>query len=496
MTGSEPEPEENPAGPERAVRTPPAAASVPTTDLMITTIPAVSLAPVPVSWVSRFEVVASAVEPAEARAVPPGTAAVEPCAGGAASVPAASDPAARPLAPATDLDLATHLERLRQRVTGSSSSTMPPRDPSWQQPRRLLDQQIRADVSRFAQRLRTEGVRATEAARLLDLPARTLRDWQRDLRSALPPTPLGRPHRRCDAEQADAVIAYLNAHGPHVGLPSLRAAFATAPRVELADLQAGFRHLWERAHPRLEYRLHWLVPGSVWAIDFSQTPHQIDGRFAHALAIRDLASGYQLSWRGVTAQSADEVLAELPVLFTIYGAPLVLKSDNGSAFCAERVQALLRCWGVTSLFSPPGMPRYNGSIEASIRSLTTRTRYLAERQGHDQAWTSADLEAARQQANTTARPRGAAGPTPEEMWQRRRPCSLAERARFWSLAQAREAEVRATDRIAANEDLDHHQRAALGRRVLTSVLVQHGDLEIRRRRIPQRVFGRKAANFR
>jgi hypothetical protein len=36
----------------------------------------------------------------------------------------------------------------------------------------------------------------------------------------------------------------------------------------------------------------------------------------------------------------------------------------------------------------------------------------------------------------------------------------------------------------------------LGRRVLTSVLVQHGDLEIRRRRIPQRVFGRKAANFR
>jgi transposase InsO family protein len=477
------------------VRTPPAAAPVPTTALMIATISAVSLAPVPASWVSQFEVVARVVEAAEARAVPP-RAVVEPCAGGAASVPAAPDPAARPVSPSTDLDLATHLDRLRQRVTGSFSSTTPPRDPSWQQPRRLLDQQIRADASRFAQRLRAEGVRATEAARLLNVPARTLRDWQRDLRSALPPTPLGRPHRRCDAEQADAVVAYLNAHGPHVGLPSLRAAFATAPRVELADLQAGFRHLWECAHPRLEYRLHWLVPGSVWAIDFSQTPHRIDGSFAHALAIRDLASGYQLTWHGVTAQSAAEVLAELPVLFTIYGAPLVLKSDNGSAFCAERVQAWLGCWGVKSLFSPPGMPRYNGSIEASIRSLTTRTRYLAERQGHDHAWTSADLEAARQQANTTARPRGAAGPTPEALWQSRRPCSLSERARFWSLAQAREAEVQATDRIAANEVLDHYQRAALDRTVLTSVLVQHGDLEIRRRRIPQRLFGRKAANFR
>jgi hypothetical protein len=48
----------------------------------------------------------------------------------------------------------------------------------------------------------------------------------------------------------------------------------------------------------------------------------------------------------------------LSLLFTIHGAPLVLKSDNGSAFIAEETHQLLQAWQVEVLFSPPRTPSY------------------------------------------------------------------------------------------------------------------------------------------
>jgi hypothetical protein len=63
----------------------------------------------------------------------------------------------------------------------------------------------------------------------------------------------------------------------------------------------------------------------------------------------------------------DEGLAQLEEAFGN------LKSDNGSAFGAQDVQELSAQFGVENLFSPPSMPRYNGSIEAGIGSLTSRT---------------------------------------------------------------------------------------------------------------------------
>src|SRR5262249_27637262 len=76
------------------------------------------------------------------------------------------------------------------------------------------------------------------------------------------------------------------------------------------------------------------------------------------------------SAREATGEATAEMLTEL---FTVFGAPLVLKSDHGSAFGSEAVQALLARWGAFSLFSPPGCPRYNGAIEAAIGALKTRT---------------------------------------------------------------------------------------------------------------------------
>ena len=92
-------------------------------------------------------------------------------------------------------------------------------------------------------------------------------------------------------DEADAVIAFLNDHGPSVGLPTLRAEFPDLARAELQDLLGCYRHLWLAEHPRELCELHWHVPGSVWAMDFTEVRQWIDGRCRYVFAVRDLASG-------------------------------------------------------------------------------------------------------------------------------------------------------------------------------------------------------------
>jgi hypothetical protein len=81
--------------------------------------------------------------------------------------------------------------------------------------------------------------------------------------------------------------------------------------------------------------LHWQVPGSVWAMDFTEAPAAIDGLFPYVLAVRDLASGRQLLWLPIRAGNGQETRWALASLFALHGAPLILKSDNGSPFDAR-----------------------------------------------------------------------------------------------------------------------------------------------------------------
>jgi transposase InsO family protein len=230
-------------------------------------------------------------------------------------------------------------------------------------------------------------------------------------------------------------------------------------------------------------------------MDFTEVSHPIDGRFPYVFAVRDLASGLQLAWEPVADPTTAAVIPVLRRLFTVAGAPLVLKSDNGSAFRADRLKWFLGDWLAWPLYSPPGRPGYNGAIEASIGSLKIRTKYAAYRAGHEGAWTTADLDAARDLANSSARPRGPRGPTPAEIWEARQASRTSEREAF--AAQVGQAEARARQQagIPLEALLDHYEQAALHRRVLPQVLMEGGYLTIRRRRIPQRFFGRKVANI-
>jgi transposase InsO family protein len=392
------------------------------------------------------------------------------------------------------VDAATHLQRLQQHVQDVGRARAPrPRDPAWQQARRQREQAVRADTVALVQQVRSAGLTTTVAADLLVVPARTLRHWRarRDSRARA----LGRPHARATADQATAAISFVHQHGPHVGLPTLQASFPTLARAELRDLLACYRHLWSHLHPRQQVACHWHVPGLVWAMDFTEVRRPIDGRWRYVLAVRDLASGLQLTWRPVPGPTVAALLPELQLLFTIYGAPLVVKSDNGSAFRAADLKGFLQRWQVWPLYSPPGAPWYNGAIEASIRSLKIWTEYEAWRNGHADAWASADLDAARAFANTLSRPRRLAGRAPAEVWESRRPPSQEVRDDFGVCVRHLEAEARRAQGIPLDAALDHYDQAALHRRVLESVLVEHGYLSITRRRLPQRLFGKSVAKI-
>ena len=112
------------------------------------------------------------------------------------------------------------------------------------------------------------------------------------------------------------------------------------------------------------------------------------------------------------------------------GPPLVLKSDNDSAFKCAQTQGTLLDWKVFSLLSPQATPQYNGSVEADIGTLKARTHWEAERNGRAGLWTSRDVEAARLISNQTPRRSGQSYVTSESIWNSRSPITDQERAEF------------------------------------------------------------------
>jgi transposase InsO family protein len=363
-----------------------------------------------------------------------------------------------------------------------------------QRVQRENDLVVRRHAVEAGQRLAEEGWNWNEVSQMLRLVPRTFRDWRHDL--ACPDIrlrPLGRPILATAREQRNEVIRLIDELGPGIGLPTLRLQFPGVARAALEDLLRRYRRVWRKLNHQPLQVLHWTRPGAVWAIDFHGPRPLIDGLYPNLLAVRDLSSGQQLLWlptRDMTAQSVCEALNSL---FATHGSPLVLKSDNGSAFVADDVQQLLAKFGVKNLFSPPHMPSYNGSIEAGIGSLKTRTQQHAARRGHPDCWTWDDAEAARLEANATARPRGPLGPSPDQLWADRVAITDAERTNFSFAVAGQHYLIDAQGRPDANPKDVMHQRAT-DRQAICHALVEYGYLYFTRRRITLPIQRQKVAN--
>ena len=373
------------------------------------------------------------------------------------------------------------------------------RGSAWQEPARQREQILRDNVAELSIWATAQGYATSAMAGCLRLSPRTLRQWCHDHRQAGQQVHwLGRPVLHAPVAERSEVLAVIHALGLAIGVPTLRECFPHMLRAELADLLIRCRRVWRRRYHTCLQVLHWLVPGGAWAIDFGEPPHPVDGLYPYLLAVRDLASGRSLLWRPLKSATAIEAILALAPLFAIHGAPLVLKADNGSPFRAALMQAFLEVCGVIPLYSPPRMPRYNGAIEAGIGSLKTRTEEHATWQGHAAEWTCDDVEAARAEANATARPRGPSKPTPDEAWQARHRLSREEREHFRAVVDQHRQRARGERGWPAEASEawpPSHEDRSIDRVAIPRTLVECGYLLYRRRRIPLPFSKPKAANI-
>jgi transposase InsO family protein len=371
------------------------------------------------------------------------------------------------------------------------------RGPAKQRRRRDREQRMRHDLvvlTRWAEAL---GLSLPAVADLLNLAPRTLRHWRFELAGGrLQAHPLGRPTLRAPSADRNDVIALIDELGPRIGVPTLQACFPAFSRAELTDLLCRYRRVWRARHQRALHVLHWLVPGSVWAMDFAEPPSPIDGLYPYLLAVRDLASGQQLAWLPLASATAEATIAALLPLFLVHGMPLVLKADNGSPFIADLMLSFLEQHGVLPLFSPPRMPQYNGSAEAGVGSMKSRTEEQASREGHPTEWTWHNTQTAPAQANATARPRGHAEATADELWRARPPLSSVERRDFQHTVDHHRRQARYDGGWPLEGPLPAHAERAVDRQAIARALVEHGFLFSSRRPIPLPFPKRQTANNR
>ena len=354
-----------------------------------------------------------------------------------------------------------------------------------QRPQRQREQTLRANLVDFRRWTGQQGLTLQQTADCLQLSPRTLRQWHHDLHAApLRVQPLGRRLLRPSRHDRNQVIELLDELGPATGVPTLHACFPSMPRAELYDLLQRYRRVWQKRHGQALHVLRWQIPGTVWAMDFTEAPHPIDGLYPYLLAVRDLASGQQLLWLPLDTADAAQTIPALQPLFLWHGAPLVLKTDNGSPFCAGATLDFLADCGVIPLFSPPYTPQYNGAIEAGIGSLKTRTERHATRNGRATYWSYNDADAAQAEANATARPKGPTGPTANQLWSARPTIVPQHRALFQASVNQQRHDVRVHDGWPTVGPLNAKDQRTVDRHAIRRALVEHGFLLFRRRRIP------------
>ena len=230
-------------------------------------------------------------------------------------------------------------------------------------------------------------------------------------------------------------------------------------------------------------------------MDHVQPDQPIDVLYPYTLSVRDLASHYQLAWQPVPDSGAETTIAVLASLLWEHGPPLVLKSDNGSAFIARDTGELLAAWGILHLRSPPATPKYNGSCEAangSQKKTTNDQAALADRPGR---CTSNDLQQTRMICNRLGRPWGHRGPTPENVWQLRQPITSTQRSRLNAAVDRYRQEERTRRGIPGETVLGGAAQASVDRVAVSLALRQHGYLSVTRRLVTRPLKPRNAARF-
>lgn len=350
--------------------------------------------------------------------------------------------------------------------------------------RRWAEESVRQRVATVCHFVQTQQVPLTQVTRCLSISDRTVRRWrsQSCAPSVACPVTRGRPSQPATRQERNLVYRFVKERGAGTPLASVQAAFPHLRRADLLEVLRRYRAVARKRRQRQQSRLRWCRAGTVWAADFKERREPIEGRHPWILAVKDLASRYQLAWLPVPEATAEAVQTTYARLFAEHGPPLVLKSDNGGQFRDEQTKQLLAEHDVVPLYNPRRRPAYNGGVERANGQLAGYQEAVAAAQGRAGLPTCGDAEQARCLANDLARPEGWRGPSAAQLWQQRPAVTAADRASFLAAVTDRRHQARAALQLPLEGGLEHYAQAAVDRRAVRDALVAQGLLRIEPRR--------------
>jgi transposase InsO family protein len=382
-------------------------------------------------------------------------------------------------------------------IAGARPNGSAPRGFSRQRDCRIAEALARQSAVATVRWLVDRDVPEAVVSRRIGLAPRTTRDWrQRWREDRLLPRARGRPVERPDRDLRNAILSLFELLGPDVPVERLREEFPDVSRAELRELKRRYRRVWRRGEVRFVPALRWLVPGSVWAMDFSHPPLPVDGIFPRLLPTRDLPSGNMLEVLPAPGEDARTACDLLRALIRRHGAPLVVKTDNGPAFRSDAFNALLQEHGILALRSPPYTPAYNGAIETGNGTLKTHAHYASARHDRPGEWTCDDVEEARRRGNAYSRPYGRGAGSPDEVWGDRIRIGEARRRHFLAVYEEEVEREKKRRGVLPLVGPTPQEEDSINRFAISKALRRCGYLLIRRRRIAPPIHCRKAADIR
>ena len=144
---------------------------------------------------------------------------------------------------------------------------------------------------------------------------------------------------------------------------------------------------------RITNRIEAERPNHVWTVDFKGWWRTRDQTRFEPLTIRDLYSRYVLCSQSLSDCKSDSVKAAFEKVFSQYGLPEVIRSDNGSPFAASssplglsRLSVWWLALGIDLDRIPPARPDQNGAHERMHRDIAMEVeRKSASDQGSQQS---------------------------------------------------------------------------------------------------------------